>query len=77
MGRIIYKACDVSHNYLWVTIGIRNARQQTRLPAIDLSAIEKARGGEVDGILGVDLLEQNDRSSTQCRTHRHCATELV
>jgi hypothetical protein len=23
MGRIIYKGCGVSHNYLWVTIGIR------------------------------------------------------
>jgi ketosteroid isomerase-like protein len=29
-----------------------------RLPAIDLSAIAKACGGAVDGILGVDLLEQ-------------------
>jgi ketosteroid isomerase-like protein len=29
-----------------------------KLPAIDLSAITKACGGEVDGILGVDLLEQ-------------------
>jgi ketosteroid isomerase-like protein len=29
-----------------------------KLPAIDLSAIAKACGGEVDGILGVDLLEQ-------------------
>ena len=28
------------------------------LPAIDLSAIAKAGGGQVDGILGVDLLEQ-------------------
>src|SRR5215470_12751485 len=29
-----------------------------KLPAIDLSAISKACGGELDGILGVDLLEQ-------------------
>jgi ketosteroid isomerase-like protein len=29
-----------------------------KLPAIDLSAISKACGGEVDGILGVDLLER-------------------
>ena len=29
-----------------------------KLPAIDLNAIAKACGGEVDGILGVDLLEQ-------------------
>jgi ketosteroid isomerase-like protein len=29
-----------------------------KLPAIDLSAITKACGGTVDGILGVDLLEQ-------------------
>jgi len=29
-----------------------------KLPAIDLSAISKACGGTVDGILGVDLLEQ-------------------
>ena len=29
-----------------------------KLPAIDLSAIAKACGGAVDGILGVDLLEQ-------------------
>jgi ketosteroid isomerase-like protein len=29
-----------------------------KLPAIDLSTIAKACGGEVDGILGVDLLEQ-------------------
>jgi ketosteroid isomerase-like protein len=28
------------------------------LPAIDLSAISKACGGQLDGILGVDLLEQ-------------------
>ena len=32
--------------------------QGVRLPAIDLSAIAKACGGTVDGILGVDLLEQ-------------------
>lgn len=29
-----------------------------KLPAIDLGAIVKACGGEIDGILGVDLLEQ-------------------
>ena len=29
-----------------------------KLPAIDLSAIAKACGGAIDGILGVDLLEQ-------------------
>ena len=32
--------------------------QDVKLPAIDLSAIAKACGGTVDGILGVDLLEQ-------------------
>jgi len=32
--------------------------QGVRLPAIDLSAIAKACSGTVDGILGVDLLEQ-------------------
>ena len=32
--------------------------QGVTLPAIDLSAIAKACGGTVDGILGVDLLEQ-------------------
>jgi ketosteroid isomerase-like protein len=32
--------------------------QGVRLPAIDLSAIAKACGDTVDGILGVDLLEQ-------------------
>ena len=32
--------------------------QGVRLPAIDLSAIAQACGGVVDGILGVDLLEQ-------------------
>ena len=32
--------------------------QNLRLPAIDLSAIAKACGGAIDGILGVDLLEQ-------------------
>jgi ketosteroid isomerase-like protein len=31
-----------------------------RLPAIDLSAIAKACGGPIDGILGVDLLERFD-----------------
>jgi ketosteroid isomerase-like protein len=29
-----------------------------KLPAIDLSAIARACGGDIDGILGVDLLEQ-------------------
>jgi ketosteroid isomerase-like protein len=32
--------------------------RNVRLPAIDLSAISKACGGRLDGILGVDLLEQ-------------------
>jgi hypothetical protein len=32
--------------------------QNLTLPAIDLSAIAKACGGPIDGILGVDLLEQ-------------------
>ncbi|MGH9746806.1 MAG: nuclear transport factor 2 family protein [Candidatus Acidiferrales bacterium] len=32
--------------------------QNVRLPAIDLGAIAKACGGPIDGILGVDLLEQ-------------------
>jgi ketosteroid isomerase-like protein len=32
--------------------------RNVQLPAIDLSAISKACGGELDGILGVDLLEQ-------------------
>ena len=32
--------------------------QGVKLPAIDLSAIAKTCGGTVDGILGVDLLEQ-------------------
>jgi ketosteroid isomerase-like protein len=32
--------------------------QEVKLPAIDLSAVAKACGGRVDGILGVDLLEQ-------------------
>jgi ketosteroid isomerase-like protein len=32
--------------------------QGVKLPAIDLSAIAKVCGGTVDGILGVDLLEQ-------------------
>ena len=32
--------------------------RNVKLPAIDLSAISKACGGQLDGILGVDLLEQ-------------------
>jgi ketosteroid isomerase-like protein len=32
--------------------------RDVKLPAIDLSAIAKACGGTVDGVLGVDLLEQ-------------------
>jgi len=32
--------------------------QNIRLPAIDLTAISKACGGQLDGILGVDLLER-------------------
>lgn len=35
-----------------------HAIRKVRLPAIDLSAISKACGGELDGILGVDLLER-------------------
>jgi ketosteroid isomerase-like protein len=35
-----------------------HAIRNVKLPAIDLSAISKACGGELDGILGVDLLEQ-------------------
>jgi hypothetical protein len=32
--------------------------QNLKLPAIDLSPIGKACGGQIDGILGVDLLDQ-------------------
>lgn len=35
-----------------------HAIRNVKLPAIDLSAISKACGGELDGILGVDLLER-------------------
>jgi ketosteroid isomerase-like protein len=35
-----------------------HALRGVRLPAIDLTAIAKACGGPLDGILGVDLLEQ-------------------
>ncbi|MFZ3216564.1 MAG: nuclear transport factor 2 family protein [Candidatus Acidiferrales bacterium] len=35
-----------------------HAIRNVKLPAIDLSAISKACGGELDGILGVGLLEQ-------------------
>lgn len=35
-----------------------HAIRNVKLPAIDLSAISKACGGKLDGILGVDLLER-------------------
>jgi ketosteroid isomerase-like protein len=35
-----------------------HAIRNVKLPAIDLSTISKACGGELDGILGVDLLER-------------------
>ena len=35
-----------------------HAIRNVKLPAIDLSAISKACGGQLDGILGVDLLER-------------------
>ena len=38
-------------------LGTRKLRD-LKLPAIDLSAIGKACGGQIDGILGVDLLDQ-------------------
>lgn len=40
-----------------LTLGGHSLRD-VRLPAIDLTALAKACGGPVDGILGVDLLEQ-------------------
>jgi len=40
-----------------LSLGNHNLRT-VKLPAIDLSAIANACGGTVDGILGVDLLEQ-------------------
>ncbi len=40
-----------------ISLGSHSLRAVT-LPAIDLSAIAKACGGPLDGILGVDLLEQ-------------------
>jgi hypothetical protein len=40
-----------------LSLGSRVIRN-VELPAIDLSAISKACGGQLDGILGVDLLEQ-------------------
>ncbi len=40
-----------------VDLGTRKLRD-LKLPAIDLSAIGKACGGQIDGILGVDLLDQ-------------------
>jgi ketosteroid isomerase-like protein len=39
------------------TLGSHSLRD-VKLPAIDLTAIAKACGGPIDGILGVDLLEQ-------------------
>src|SRR5208282_3707572 len=38
-------------------LGTRRLRD-LKLPAIDLSPIGKACGGQIDGILGVDLLDQ-------------------
>ena len=40
-----------------VELGTHTLRD-LKLPAIDLSAIGKACGGQIDGILGVDLLDQ-------------------
>ncbi len=40
-----------------VELGTHNLRD-LKLPAIDLSPIGKACGGQIDGILGVDLLDQ-------------------
>ena len=40
-----------------VDLGTRKLRD-LKLPAIDLSPIGKACGGQIDGILGVDLLDQ-------------------
>jgi ketosteroid isomerase-like protein len=40
-----------------VDLGTHKLRD-LKLPAIDLSAIGKACGGQIDGILGVDLLDQ-------------------
>jgi ketosteroid isomerase-like protein len=40
-----------------VELGTHKLRN-LKLPAIDLSAIGKACGGQIDGILGVDLLDQ-------------------
>jgi ketosteroid isomerase-like protein len=48
-------AADISINEL--SLGSQVIRN-VRLPAIDLSAISKACGGQLDGILGVDLLER-------------------
>ena len=49
------KASEVSIGEL--ALGSHSLRG-VRLPAIDLTAIAKACGGPLDGILGVDLLEQ-------------------
>jgi ketosteroid isomerase-like protein len=40
-----------------LTLGSHRVRN-VRLPAIDLTALTKACGGPLDGVLGVDLLEQ-------------------
>jgi ketosteroid isomerase-like protein len=48
-------ASDVSIGEL--SLG-RHKIRNIRLPAIDLSAISKGCGGPLDGVLGVDLLEQ-------------------
>jgi hypothetical protein len=50
-----FSASSVSIGEL--SLGSRVIRN-VKLPAIDLSAISKACGGQLDGILGVDLLEQ-------------------
>src|ERR1700730_1155345 len=51
----ILHASDISIGEL--SLGSHVIRN-VELPAIDLTAISKACGGQLDGILGVDLLEQ-------------------
>ncbi len=51
----ILHASDISIEEL--ALGSHVVRN-VKLPAIDLTAISKACGGQLDGILGVDLLEQ-------------------
>ena len=51
---------DLKAREVWIgelTLGSHSLRG-VRLPAIDLTAIAKACGGPLDGILGVDLLEE-------------------